>query len=261
MSSTNHNQNAGLLLWLKFQSHCTEDILQAVPRDTGNKPDRMRRQLFRSQQLETYFIYQQDDMSHGNFDYIQEQAQIEYNCYLYAPMLGLNLPEQPIFGIYKDFSNNKSHMILANTYAKGQCLRDVMGNSAFDATQRDKLAQSAAYDATRVILAYGDNDRKPKNMIVDAPFTEQRKFSHVDFEYAMRDSYLTLIDNWFRYDAKQEFSEDLVLNRADIFAEAQQLLVCAEMLPVNSFTAKVVSNLKQAIPIVSQHSGLEGPSL
>ena len=80
-------------VWQEFVSYQKDEILKPIYRDTGQKPDRMRRQIFHSSFNNTYYIHQRDNRLDEKYDHTFSQAQKEYYCYLHAATLGLNLPE------------------------------------------------------------------------------------------------------------------------------------------------------------------------
>ena len=248
-------------IWQEFQTYKKEEILKPIYRDTGQKPDRMRRQIFHSSLNQTYYIHQKDNRLDEKYKEIYIQAQKEYYCYLHAATLGLNLPEKVALGFYHDSQLDIVHMVLSNQEVKGTRLKEVLEDKTIEETKRKDLSLLAAFDATKITLCYADNDRKPKNMIVSDPFTENYKFHHVDFEYTMQEDYAPLIDTWFSEDITREFGEDIMLNRNDIFDMSIELLNKAQNLPYDDFRLQIISNLEQSLPVIKSHHTLYGPVL
>lgn len=248
-------------VWQEFQTYKKEEILQPIFRDTGQKPDRMRRQIFHSSLNQTYYIHQKDNHSDEKYKDIYIQAQKEYYCYLHAATLGLNLPEKVALGFYHDSQSDIIHMVLSNKEVNGTRLKEILEDNTIADQKRKDLGSLAAFDATKITLCYADNDRKPKNMIVSDPFTENCKFHHVDFEYTMQEDYTPLVDTWFSEDITREFGSDIVLNRNDIFNMSLELLNKAQNLPYDGFRLQIISNLEQSLEVIKTHHALYGQAL
>ena len=248
-------------VWQEFISYQKDEILKPIYRDTGQKPDRMRRQIFHSSFNQTYYIHQRDNRLDEKYDHTFSQAQKEYYCYLHAATLGLNLPERVALGFHHDNQSDIVHMVLSNQELNGTRLKEILEDLTVEEQIRKDLGAMAAYDATKITLCYADNDRKPKNMIVSDPFTENCRFYHVDFEYTMQEDYAPLIDTWFSEDITREFGQDIVLNRMDVFDSSLELLKKAQDLPEDDFKRQVISNLHQSLPVIKSHYGLYGPAL
>jgi len=251
----------GSHVWQEFLAYQKDEILKPIYRDTGQKPDRMRRQIFHSSSNQTYYIHQRDNRLDEKYDDTVIQAKKEYLCYLHASTLGLNLPKQVALGFHLDNQSDIAHMVLSNQEVNGTCLKNILEDLSFDEQARKDLGALAAYDATRITLCYADNDRKPKNMIVSDPFMENCRFSHVDFEYTMQENYEPLIDMWFSEDVTREFGADIVLNRIDIFDMSMELLNKAQDLPDDDFKYQVIRNLQRSLPVIKSHPALYGPVL
>ena len=249
------------ITWQEFRTNRDNEILKPIYRDTGQKPDRMRRQIFHYEMKQTYYIHQQDCLLDEHYPLVQAQAELEYNCYLYAPILGLNLPGIKALSFYRDAELNIAHMVLATQEVPGTRLADILQNETVAAPCRKELAQQAAWDATKITLGYGDNDRKPKNMIVSNPFTPDSECHHVDFEYAMSADYLSLIDNWFREDMPREFGREIRFGWRAVMAMVLDLLNRVQGLPLGDFKNRIIQNLNQAIPLIKTHPSLTGPVL
>jgi hypothetical protein len=246
-------------VWQEFITYQKDEILKPVFRDTGEKPDRMRRQIFHSSFNQTYYIHQKDNRLDEKYFDTFNQAKKEYYCYLHAATLGLNLPAKVALGFHQDDQSDIVHMVLSNQEVSGTRLKEVLEDQTVDEQLRKDLGAMAAYDATKITLCYADNDRKPKNMIVSDPFTENCRFYHVDFEYTMQDDYVPLVDTWFSEDVTREFGEDIVLNRMIIFDTSIELLVKAENLPDDDFKRQVIRNLNQSLTVIKSHHALQGP--
>jgi len=247
-------------VWQEFQSFKKDEILKPIYRDTGQKPDRMRRQIFHSSLNQTYYIYQKDNRLDEKYNDILIQAQKEYCCYFHAATLGLNLPEKVELGFHQD-QLDIVHMVLSNQEVNGTRLKEVLEDLSIDEQVRKNLGAMAAYDATKITLCYADNDRKPKNMIVTDPFTENCTFYHVDFEYTMQENYIPLVDTWFSEDVTREFGLEIVLNRSEVYDMSIQMLGKAQNLPEDDFKRQVINNLNQSLPLIKSHHALAGPVL
>ncbi|RNI24039.1 hypothetical protein [Rufibacter latericius] len=247
--------------WQEFRTIRDSEILKPLYRDTGQKPERMRRQIFHYETKQTYYIHQQDCLLDEHYPLVQAQAELEYNCYLYAPILGLNLPEINALSFYQDAELNIAHMVLGTQEVPGTRLADILQDETVAGSLRKELAHQAAWDATRITLGYGDNDRKPKNMIVSNPFTKESECHHVDFEYAMSADYVSLVDNWFTEDMPREFGREIRFSRQAVMDMVLDLSNRVQCLPIGDFRNKIIQNLNQAIPLVKAHPFLTGPVL
>jgi hypothetical protein len=245
-------------IWQEFISYQKDEVLKPIYRDTGQKPDRMRRQIFHSSLTQTYYIHQKDNRQDAKYYETLMQAKKEYYCYLHAATLGLNLPKKVALGFHHDPQSDIIHMILSNQEVGGTRLKEVLEDVTIDDQLRNNLGTLAAYDATKITICYADNDRKPKNMIVSDPFTENCRFYHVDFEYTMQENYAPLIDTWFSDDVTREFGQDIILNRETVFDMAIELLNKAQDLPDDEFKQQVISNLHQSLPVIKSHAALYG---
>ena len=248
-------------VWQEFLTYQKDEILKPIYRDTGEKPDRMRRQIFHSSLNQTYYIHQKDNRLDEKYNDVFIQAQKEYCCYLHANTLGLNLPKKVELGFYHDHQEEIMHMVLSNQEVSGTRLKEVLEDMTIEEQMRKELASLAAFDATKITLCYADNDRKPKNMIAADPFTENCKFYHVDFEYTMQEDYIPLVNTWFAEDITREFGADIVLNRNDVFDMSVELLKKAEDLPEDDFKRQIISNLHQSLPLIKSHHALSGQAL
>lgn len=248
-------------VWQEFLAYKKDEFLKPVYRDTGEKPDRMRRQIFHSSFNQTYYIHQRDSRLDENYEDTFMQAKKEYFCYLHAATLGLNLPDQVALGFHQEDESDIVHMVLSNQEVAGTRLKEVLEDISLDEQQRKELGVLAAYDATRITLCYADNDRKPKNMIVSDPFTENCRFYHVDFEYTMQENYVPLIDTWFSEDVTREFGEDIKLDRLAVYDMVVELLEKAQHLPDEDFKRQVIRNLNQCIPLIKTHHALHGSAM
>ena len=249
------------ITWQEFTTNRDNEILKPIYRDTGQKPERMRRQIFHYETRQTYYIHQQDCLLDERYPLVQAQAELEYNCYLYAPILGLNLPEIKELSLYRDAELNIAHMVLATQEVPGTRLADILQDETVAESLRKELAHQAAWDATKITLGYGDNDRKPKNMIVSNPFTQECECHHVDFEYAMSAGYSSLIDNWFTEDMPREFGREIRFSRQAVMDMVLDLLNRVQCLPIGDFKNRIIQNLNQAIPLIKTHLSLTGPIL
>ena len=249
------------ITWLEFRTNRDNAILKPLYRDTGQKPERMRRQIFHYETKQTYYIHQQDCLLDERYPLVQAQAELEYNCYLYAPILGLNLPEITALSFYQDAELNIAHMVLATQEVPGIRLLDFLQDETVAEFLRKEVAQQAAWDATKITLGYGDNDRKPKNMIVSNPFTKDCQCHHVDFEYAMSADYGSLIDNWFTEDMPREFGREIQFSRPAVMEMILDLSNRVQCLPGGDFKNRIIQNLNQAIAIIKTHPALTGPVL
>ncbi|QMU27097.1 hypothetical protein [Adhaeribacter radiodurans] len=247
--------------WQEFRTNRDNEILKPLYRDTGQKPERMRRQIFHYETKQMYYIHQQDSLLDEHYPLVQAQAELEYNCYLYASILGLNLPEIKALSFYQDAELHIAHMVLATQEVPGTRLADILPDETIPACLRKELAHQAAWDATKITISYGDNDRKPKNMIVTNPFTHDCQCHHVDFEYAMSADYVSLIDNWFSEDMPREFGRDICLSRSAVMELVLDLLNRVPGLPLGDFRNRIIQNLNQAIAVIKTHPSLMGTIL
>ncbi|QNF31189.1 hypothetical protein HUW51_00080 (plasmid) [Adhaeribacter swui] len=244
------------ITWQEFRTNQDNQLLKPLFRDTGQKPERMRRQIFHYETTQTYYIHQQDSLLDEHYPLVQAQAELEYYCYLYAPILGLNLPEIKALSFYQDAELNIAHMLLGTQEVPGSRLVDLLQDETVTASLRKELAHQAAWDATKITLGYGDNDRKPKNMIVSHPFTPDCQYHHVDFEYAMSADYVSLIDNWFSEDMPREFGREIRFSRSAVMEMVLDLLHRMPGLPLSDFRNRIVQNLNQAIALIQTHPAL-----
>ena len=249
------------ITWQEFRTNRDNETLKPVYRDTGQKPDRMRRQIFHYETKQMYFIHQQDCLLDERYPQVHAQAELEYNCYLFAPILGLNLPEVKALSLYRETEVNIAHMVLATQEVPGTRLSDILQDDSITEASQKKLMRQAAWDATKITLGYGDNDRKPKNMIISNPFTRNAECHHVDFEYAMSADYLNLIDTWFTEDMPREFGREIKFRRKAVMDMVLDLLNRVQGLPIGDFKNRIIENLNEAIPLIKKHTSLTGPVL
>ena len=246
------------ITWLEFRTNRDNELLKPIYRDTGQKPERMRRQIFHYETKQTYYIHQQDCLLEEQYPLVQAQAELEYNCYFYASILGLNLPEIKASSFYQDAESNIAHMVLATQEVPGTRLADLLEDKSIAEPLKRELAHQAAWDATKITLGYGDNDRKPKNMIISNPFTKECACHHVDFEYAMSADYLNLIENWFTEDMPREFGREIRFDRQAVMDMVLDLLNRVQGLPMGDFRNRIVNNLNQAVVVIKTHKSLTG---